>query len=84
MYFLQVNREKLYLRYSKGHYGPYVKNLSHLLIKMECHLISGYANGGDQLFKDISLVPGATREADIFFSAKIGYFISYKQSYRAI
>lgn len=63
MYFLQTAGQPLRLKYKKHHYGPYAQNLSHVLHAIEGHLISGYADGGDDPTKQIELVPGATTDA---------------------
>jgi O-acetyl-ADP-ribose deacetylase (regulator of RNase III) len=69
MYFLQAAGEPLRLRYVKAHFGPYAENLRHLLRHIEGHLISGYADGGDAPDKELTLVPGATAEAERFLEA---------------
>ena len=63
MYFLQVAGEPLKLRFSKAPYGPYAKNLRHVLNKLEGHFITGYRDGGDAPRKLIELVPGAIEDA---------------------
>lgn len=63
MYFMQEAGEPLRLQYVKHHYGPYAKNLSHVLKAIEGHLVSGYADGGDAPDKPLTLVPGAVEEA---------------------
>jgi hypothetical protein len=63
MYFLQEAGEPLRLRYVQGPYGPYAENLSHVLTRIEGHLVSGYADGGDDPEKQLELVPGAVEEA---------------------
>lgn len=47
MYFLQAAGEPLRLRYVKAPYGPYAENLRHVLLAVEGHLVSEYADGGD-------------------------------------
>ncbi len=69
MYFLQVSGEPLRLRFVKGPYGPYAENLRHVLHAIEGHLVSGYANGGDAPDKQLTLVPGAVKDADTFLAA---------------
>jgi len=64
MYFMQSAGEPLKLNYTKGHYGPYAKNLRHVLNAIEGHLLSGYADGGDDPKKQLELVPGALEEAN--------------------
>ena len=46
MYFMQEAGEPLKLKYEKASYGPFAKNLSHVLRAIEGHLLSGYADGG--------------------------------------
>ncbi len=70
MYFMQAAGEPLRLTYKKGPYGPYAENLRHLLHKIEGHLISGYADGGDSPHKQLELVPGALEEAHAFLKNK--------------
>ena len=66
MYFLQEAGEPLKLRFEKGHYGPFAENLRHVLINIEGHMISGYADGGDAPDKQLALVPGAIGDANQF------------------
>ena len=66
MYFMQVAGEPLQLNYKKGTYGPYAENLRHVLNAIEGHLVSGYADGGDDPDKQLNLVPGALEEANEF------------------
>lgn len=68
MYFMQEAGENLRLKFEKGHYGPYAGNLSHVLERLEGHFISGY-DGRDIPGKMITLVPGATLDADVFLEA---------------
>lgn len=70
MYFLQEAGEPLRLQYGKAPYGPYAKNLSHVLKTIEGHLIAGYADGGDEPDKELELVPGAIRDAESFLTDK--------------
>jgi len=64
MYFLQAAGQPLRLKYKKAIFGPYAENLRHVLKHVEGHFVSGNANGGDSPTKELSLVPGAAREAD--------------------
>jgi len=66
LYFMQETGEPLRLRYVQGPYGPYAENLSHVLRRIEGHLVSGYADGGDNPAKQLELVPGAVAEAEHF------------------
>ena len=52
MYFMQELGEPLRLKFTKAPYGPYAENLSHVLNTIEGHMISGYADGGDQPEKE--------------------------------
>lgn len=66
MYFMQEAGQPLKLKYKKALYGPYAENLRHVLTKIEGHLISGYADGGDAPDKALNLVPGAIEDAESF------------------
>jgi len=66
MYFMQEAGQPLRLNYQKGHYGPYAKNLRHVLSILEGHMTSGYSDGGDAPDKIIQLVPGASQDAAEF------------------
>jgi O-acetyl-ADP-ribose deacetylase (regulator of RNase III) len=66
MYFLQEAKQPLNLRYVKGYYGPYSENLGKVLQKIEGHMISGYANGGDEPTKQLTIVPKASDDAVAF------------------
>ncbi len=68
MYFMQEAGEDLKLKYRKHHYGPYAENLRHVLNVVEGHLLSGYADGGDDPNKQISLVSGAYEDAQRFLA----------------
>ncbi len=70
MYFMQEAGEPLRLKFEKAPYGPYAKNLSHVLKAIEGHLVSGYADGGDLPEKELELVPGAFKEAELFLAGK--------------
>jgi O-acetyl-ADP-ribose deacetylase (regulator of RNase III) len=69
MYFLQIAGEPLRLRFVKGPYGPYAENLRHVLQKVEGHLVSGYASGGDAPTKQLTIVPGAVTDAERFLTS---------------
>ena len=66
MYFMQEAGEPLRLKYKKYHYGPYAENLRHVLNVIEGHMVSGYADGGDNPAKKIELVPGIQDDAHKF------------------
>ena len=63
MYFMQEAGQDLRLEYVKATYGPYAENLRHALHAIEGHLVSGYADGGDQPGKQLEIVPGAIDDA---------------------
>jgi hypothetical protein len=64
MYFMQEAGQPLRLRYVQGPYGPYAENLRNVLARIEGHLVSGYADGGDDPQKQLELVPGAVEDAE--------------------
>ena len=66
MYFMQEAGEPLRLRFQPAPYGPYAENLRHVLLAIEGHLVSGYADGGDAPDKQLKLVPGAVGDAAAF------------------
>lgn len=66
LYFMQEAGQPLRLQYAKAPYGPYAENLRHVLKAVEGHLLSGYADGGDQPGKQLALVPGAVDDAETF------------------
>lgn len=68
MYFLQEAGEPLRLRYRAAPYGPYAENLRHVLHQIEGYMISGYAQGGDQPHKPLTIVPGAVEDASAFLN----------------
>ena len=63
MYFMQQAGEPLRLAYVKAPYGPFAENLSHVLARVEGHMVTGYRDGGDAPDKELTLVPGAVAEA---------------------
>jgi len=69
MYFMQESGEDLKLKYQKGTYGPYAKNLRHVLNALEGHYISGYGDADDKPGRPIELLPGASKVAKEFLSA---------------
>ena len=68
MYFMQEAGEPLRLRYEEGPYGPYAKNLRHVLIEMEGHYTTGYGDGADRPDKVIDVLPGAWDQAEAFLA----------------
>ena len=68
MYFMQEAEEPLRLSYKKHFYGRYAENLRQVLNRIEGHMVSGYADGGDRPDKELSLVPGAITDATAFLA----------------
>ena len=66
MYFMQEAGEELKLQYNKGIYGPYARNLRHVLTLMEGHFISGYGDAEDNPTREINLVPDILPKAERF------------------
>ena len=69
MYFMQEAGERLRLDYEKAPYGPYAKNLRHVLGLVEGHFISGYGDAEDNPDRPIELLPGATEVASALIAA---------------
>jgi len=69
MYFLQEAGEPLRLKYEKAIYGPYAKNLRHVLNRIEGHFITGYGDAQDAPERQIELRPDASRQAEDFLRA---------------
>lgn len=68
MYFMQETGEPLHLKYQRAYSGPYAENLRHVLNAIEGYMISGYSDGGDLPDKQLTLVPGAIDEAQLFLA----------------
>lgn len=68
MYFMQESGERLRLNFSKAPYGPYAKNLRHVLNAIEGHFVSGYGDAEDNPDKRIELVPGAAERAEEYLA----------------
>lgn len=64
MYFMQEAGQPLRLNYSKHRYGPYARNLAHVLHRIEGYFVAGYQDGGDQPDKELTIIPGAIEEAE--------------------
>src|ERR1700722_11907105 len=63
MYFLQEAGQDLKLQYEAQLYGPYARNLRHVLNRLEGHMLTGFGDGSDRPDKPIELVPGAVEKA---------------------
>jgi O-acetyl-ADP-ribose deacetylase (regulator of RNase III) len=64
MYFMQEAGEPLRLSYQKAPYGPYAKNLRHVLSSIEGHFISGYGDAEDRPDKPLELKLDAVERAE--------------------
>ncbi|MGA2328779.1 MAG: macro domain-containing protein [Bryobacteraceae bacterium] len=69
MYFMQEAGENLRLKYEKAPYGPYAKNLRHVLSLVEGYFISGYGDAEDDPERPIELLPGVTESAFAFIES---------------
>jgi O-acetyl-ADP-ribose deacetylase (regulator of RNase III) len=69
MYFMQEAGENLRLKYEKGLYGPYAKNLRPVLNVIEGHFIVGYGDAEDDPERPIELLPGAIVLASTFIES---------------
>ena len=69
LYFLQASGRDMRLQYVKAPYGPYAENLRHVMNQIEGHYTTGYADGGDDPTKEITLIPGATNDAGEFLAS---------------
>jgi O-acetyl-ADP-ribose deacetylase (regulator of RNase III) len=63
MYFMQEAGQPLRLKYDKALYGPYARNLRHVLNLIEGHFITGYGDAEDKPELPIELLPGAPKIA---------------------
>src|SRR5258708_6298314 len=69
MYFMQEAGEHLQLKYEKGWYGPYAKNLRPVLNVIEGHFIRGYGDAEDDPERPIELLPGVREAASEFIES---------------
>jgi O-acetyl-ADP-ribose deacetylase (regulator of RNase III) len=70
MYLTQEAGEPLKLKYTKGVYGPYARNLHHVLERIEGHFITGYGDGREAPGKVIEYKPDAVREAEVILEER--------------
>jgi O-acetyl-ADP-ribose deacetylase (regulator of RNase III) len=68
-YFMQLAGERLQLRSTKHHYGPYADNLRKVLEIMEGHFISGLGDDAARPTAEVELLPGAREEAEAALQA---------------
>lgn len=71
MYFMQEVGERLNLKYEKGAYGPYAKNLRHVLNLIDGHFITGYGDADDKPERPIELLPRAPKMAAQFIASHL-------------
>src|SRR5450759_694733 len=69
MYFMQEAGENLRLKFEKGLYGPYAKNLRPVLNVIEGYFIVGYGDAEDDPERPIELLPGAIALASTFIES---------------
>lgn len=84
MYFMQESGQDLKLQFVKGTYGPYAKNLRHVLNLMEGHYVVGFSDGSEEPGKVIELMPGAIEEAEAFLKTKPGAAAHFERVERLI
>lgn len=68
MYFLQEAGQDLKLQYEAQLYGPYARNLRHVLNRLEGHMLTGFGDGSDRPHKPIELVLGAVEKASAYLA----------------
>jgi hypothetical protein len=66
LYFMQEAGQNLRLQFQKGPFGPYARNLRHVLSHIEGHFIQGYGDAEDRPHKQIELLPGSLDQAERF------------------
>ena len=71
LYFMQEAGEALGLRFEPSPYGPFADNLSHVLHAVEGYMVTGYADGGDELHRQLELVPGALEDPKAFLATEV-------------
>ena len=69
MYFMQEAGENLRLDYEKAPYGPYAKNLRHVLSVVEGHFITGYGDAEDNPDRAIEVLLEAAGAASAFIES---------------
>ncbi|MBZ2187186.1 MAG: macro domain-containing protein [Bryobacter sp.] len=68
LYLAQAAGLPLRLTFNKALYGPYGKNVRHVLKKTEGYFTSGFDGEADNPNKQISIVPGTIHDANEFLS----------------
>lgn len=67
-YFLQSFGQPLRLDFSRGHYGPYARNLRNVLSHMQGHFIDGYLDAHDLPETEIGLRAAAVERAQEYLA----------------
>ena len=49
----------------------YAENLRHVLNAVEGHLVTGYSDGGDTPGKQLSILPGALQDAQVYLEKQM-------------
>jgi len=65
-YLMQESGEELRLEFVKGKYGPYAKNLRHVLNAIEGHFLSGFGDASEEPGKVLEPLPGAIEKAESY------------------
>lgn len=68
LYLAQVAGQPLKLTFDKGLYGPYGKEVRHVLKVTEGYFTSGFDGEADRPDMQLTLVPGAVKDATAFLS----------------
>jgi O-acetyl-ADP-ribose deacetylase (regulator of RNase III) len=71
MYFLQEAGQDLKLKYEAQLYGPYARNLRHVLNRLEGHMLTGFGDGSDRPDKPMELVQGAVEKASTYLTEDV-------------
>lgn len=68
-YFLQEAGLALRLEFVKGKYGPYAKNLRHVLNRLEGHYLLGFSDGSEEPGKALEPIGDAFEKASSFLAS---------------
>lgn len=79
MYFLQEAGEPLRLKYEKAPYGPYAKNLRHVLTAIEGYFVLGYGDAEDNPDKPLELKKEAAQKAEAFLAQHAATLMRFDQ-----
>ena len=70
MYFMQEAGEELRLDFVKGKYGPYAKNLRHVLNAIEGHFVTGFGDASEEPGKVLEASGEAVQKAQSYLQSK--------------